>query len=49
MSGGFMTTNTDHLIRSDLWSAQLKENFEETLLGTRYINWLSDFPDGDSL
>ena len=41
------TTNTDYLIRSDLWSSQLKEIFEDELFATKYINWLSDFPDGE--
>lgn len=41
------TRNTEHLIRSDLWSAELKEIFEEELFATRYIRWLDGFPDGD--
>jgi hypothetical protein len=41
------TSNTDYLIRSDLWSSQLKEVFEDELFATKYINWLSDFPDGE--
>lgn len=42
-----MTTNTPHLIRSDLWSTQLKELFEDELYATRYIDWMDGFPDGD--
>jgi hypothetical protein len=41
------TTNTEHLIRSDLWSSQLKEIFEDELFALRYIDWLDGFPDGD--
>lgn len=41
------TTNTEHLIRSDLWSSQLKELFEDELYATRYIDWLDGFPDGE--
>lgn len=41
------TQNTEYLIRSDLWSSQLKEVFEDELFATKYINWLSDFPDGE--
>lgn len=41
------TQNTDHLIRSDLWSSQLKEIFEDELFAISYIDWLSEFPDGD--
>lgn len=45
---GFMTTNTDHLIRSNLWTTRLKEKFESELYAQRYIDWLTDFPDGDT-
>lgn len=43
-----MTTNTDHLIRSNIWTTQLKEVFEAELMGMRYVKMLSDFPDGDT-
>ena len=46
---GFSTVNTDHLIRSNLWSTQLKENFEAMMMGQQYIDWITDFPDGDTL
>ena len=42
-----MTTNTEHLIRAELWSTQLKEQFEDALFALRYIDWLEGFPDGD--
>lgn len=45
---GFMTSNTDHLIRSELWSRQLKETFQEQLWTTKYLRMLTDFPDGDT-
>lgn len=45
---GFMTTNTDHLIRSNLWTTRLKEKFEAELWAQKYIDWLTDFPDGDT-
>lgn len=45
---GFATTSNDHLIRSNLWSSQLKEVLEDELMGTRYVNLLTDFPDGDT-
>lgn len=41
------TQNTEHLIRSDLWSTQLKELFEDELFAVRYVSWLDGFPDGD--
>lgn len=44
----FSTGTNDHLIRSNLWSTQLKEVFEEDLMGLRYVQMLSEFPDGDT-
>lgn len=46
---GFATTTVDHVIRSNLWSAQMKEIFEDELIGTQYVDWITDFPDGDTL
>lgn len=41
------TTNTmDHLIRSELWSQELKQVLTDDLMATKYVKWLSDFPDG---
>lgn len=36
------------LERSELWSSQLKEVLEDDLQGMGIVNWLSDFPDGDT-
>lgn len=45
---GFGTNNTDHLIRSQLWGTQLKDVLEAELMGIKYVDMLSDFPDGDT-
>ncbi len=45
---GFSTSTNEHLIRSNLWSKQIKEVLEDELIGTRYVRML-DFPDGDTL
>lgn len=45
----FTTTNNQHLIRSNLWSAELKEVLEDDLFATKYVDYISDFPDGDTL
>lgn len=45
----FATNMTDHLIRSNLWSGKIKEFFEADLIGMRYVDWITDFPDGDVL
>ena len=42
------TGNSAHLIRSEVWSSQLKEVLEDELQATTYVNWMSDFPDGDT-
>lgn len=45
----FSTMNNDHLIRSNLWSNDLKEVLEDELMGMRYVRMLTDFPDGDTI
>ena len=46
---GFATTNNEHLIRSNLWSSQIKEVLEDELIAMKYVDMVSDFPDGDTL
>lgn len=46
---GFMTLNNEHLIRSSLWSNDLKEILEAPLMGTMGVRMIGDFPDGDTL
>jgi len=40
------TGNIDVLIRSEVWSGELKEALLDELQGTKYVDWLSNFPDG---
>ena len=42
------TGNSGHLIRSEIWSSQLKEVLEDELQATTYVNWMNEFPDGDT-
>lgn len=42
------TGNSGHLIRSEVWSSQLKETLQDELQATTYVNWLNEFPDGDT-
>lgn len=44
---GFTTGSNEHLIRSQIWSTDLKEVFEEDLVAMKYIRLLTDFPDGN--
>lgn len=41
------TANSEHLRRSEVWSTELKDTLEETLMGWRWVKTLTDFPDGD--
>jgi hypothetical protein len=34
------------LIRTDIWSTQLKELLRDELMAQRLVNWMTDFPDG---
>lgn len=42
------TGNMDHLIRSELWSRQLKEILLDELNSTRWVDFITEFPDGDT-
>lgn len=46
---GFATSGNDHLIRSNLWSNQIKEVLLDELFATKYVDMITDFPDGDTL
>lgn len=46
---GFSVNTNEHLIRSNLWSSQIKEVLEDELMGTRYVDMITDFPDGDTI
>lgn len=44
----FSVSTNDHLIRSNIWSPKLKEILEDELMGWKYVDMLSGFPDGDT-
>jgi hypothetical protein len=46
---GFATNSNDHLIRSNLWSNQIKEVLLDELFATKYVDMITDFPDGDTI
>lgn len=46
---GMTTANSGHLIRSDVWSSQLKDVLLDQLQAQAYVRWLSDFPDGNTI
>lgn len=37
-----------HLERAEVWSQTLKEALQDDLYASRYVNWLTEFPDGDT-
>lgn len=49
MASGFTTANNEHLIRSNLWSRQIKELLLDDLYAMRFVRILSDFPDGTTI
>ena len=46
---GFSAASNEHLIRSNLWSTQIKEVLEDELFAMKYVDIVTDFPDGDTL
>lgn len=44
---GHQTSNITALIRSELWSDEIKDVLEEDLMARQYVNWIGDFTDGD--
>lgn len=49
MSGVSYANNSTHLVRANLWSNQIKEVLLDELIGTKYVDMITDFPDGDTL
>lgn len=45
---GFTAASNDHLIRSNIWSQDLKDVLEEELFAQKWVKMV-DFPDGDTL
>lgn len=48
MAGFSYNSNTD-LVRTNLWSNQIKEVLLDELMGARYVDFITDFPDGDTI
>lgn len=46
---GFTVAANEHLIRSSLWSSQLKEVLLDELMGLKYVDMITDFPDGTTI
>lgn len=48
MGMDYSTVNAN-LVRAELWSDQLKEILRDRLQATKYVRWLSNFPDGNQI
>lgn len=46
---GFSYAGNEYLVRTNLWSNQLKEVLLDELFATKYVDWIKDFPDGDTI
>lgn len=47
MAGIDFAKVNEHLVRTELWSQELKDVLQEQLMGTKYVRMLSGFPDGN--
>jgi hypothetical protein len=47
MAGIDFAKVNDHLVRTELWSSEIKDVLQESLIGTKYVRMLSGFPDGN--
>lgn len=45
---GMTTGNSEHLIRSEIWSSELKEILRDEMMMQGYVKMLDGFPDGDT-
>lgn len=49
MPSTFSVASNEHLIRSDIWSRQIKQLLLDDLCATRFVRILTDFSDGTTL
>src|SRR6478752_5028048 len=45
---GFSVAQTENLTRANVWSADLKEQLLDEIFATKYVDWLTEFGDGDT-
>lgn len=46
---GFSTATNIDLIRTNLWSREIKDLLLDDLMGTKFVRFLQDFPDGTTI
>jgi hypothetical protein len=47
MAGTDYANVNEYLVRTELWSSELKDILQEQLIGTKYVRMLNGFPDGN--
>ena len=47
MAGTDYANVNEYLVRTELWSSELKDVLQEQLIGTKYVRMLNGFPDGN--
>ncbi len=48
MSGMDFTAVDVNLVRTEVWSDSLKEVLQDILMGQQFVNWMANFPDGET-
>lgn len=48
MASGFTVATNEHLLRSNLWSNELKDLLMDDLMGLKFVKVLTEFPDGST-
>lgn len=48
MASGFTTLTNEHLIRDQIYSRDVTRMFEDELFAMRFVNTITDFPDGNT-
>lgn len=49
MASGFSVATNEHLIRSNLWSRQIKQLLLDDLYAMKFVRMIEEFPDGDTI
>lgn len=49
MASGFSVATNEHLIRSNLWSRQIKQLLLDDLYAMKFVRVIEEFPDGDTI
>lgn len=48
MAGMNIAKVDDHLVRTEVWSSELKEILRDEMMAQKYVRMLEGFPDGNT-